>query len=194
MGELTSYRLSDFILFSESAYYRQFELYNQAVWPLHVLSIILGLVILYVLRRRPAWAGRYISAVLIAGWAWVAYAFLYQRFYQIHVVADLYALAFLLQAGLVVWYGLFKDRFIRKSDNRIVIIAGLIMLAIGFVFYPFIALMSGRNWQQFELFALAPDPTAVATLGIFLLLRAPFILFVIPLVWLMISITTQIVM
>ena len=53
---------------------------------------------------------------------------------------------------------------------------------------------TGRNWQQFEMFALAPDPTAVVTLGVLLFYRAPVVLFVIPVLWLLISFTTLIVM
>ena len=57
MGELASYRLSDFILFSQTAYYRQFELYNQAIWPLHLVAVLFSLLIGFALWKKPAWAG-----------------------------------------------------------------------------------------------------------------------------------------
>ena len=194
MGEWTSYRLSDFILFSETAYYRQFELYNQAIWPLHGVAILFTLLILYALWKKPVWAGRVVSGILVVSWIWVAWAFLYQRFDQIHVVADGYAIGFVLQAGLLTKYGVIKNRLIRftTSQPRMIIGAGTLFIAL--LFYPFIALLAGRSWLQFEMFALAPDPTVLTTLAILLINKAPHVLYVIPVTWLIISGMTLLVM
>ena len=86
MGDLATYILSDFILFSSSTYYRQFEIYNQAIWPLHMVAVLFACFVIYATWKKPASATRVIAAVLMISWLWVAYAFLYQRFYQIHVV------------------------------------------------------------------------------------------------------------
>lgn len=196
MGELTSYSLSDFILFSERVYYRQFELYNHAIWPLHVLAILFSFVIVYTLWKKPAaaWSGRLIAVLLALSWVWVAWAFLYNRFYQIHVVANWYALGFVLQAGLIFWYGMIKNQFTLSEQNRSKINIGLVLLFISFILYPFIALMTGRSWLQFEMFSLAPDPTVLATVAILALSKVSTVLYVIPLIWLLISAVTLIVM
>lgn len=190
MGEWVSYRLSDFILFSDTAYYRQFELYNHSVWPLHVVAILFALVIVYALWENPAWAGQVISGLLVVIWLWVAWAFLYQRFYQIHVVADWYAVAFVLQAGLITWYGIIRNRLTLSVTNRLRIKIGSGLLIIAFVVYPFIALITGRSWMQFEMFALTPDPTALGTLAILLFYNVPRALYPIPVVWLLLSAMT----
>jgi len=194
MGELSSYRLSDFILFSQSAYYRQFELYNQAVWPLHIVAILFGLLILYALWKKPAWAGRVISLLLAVIWIWVAVAFLYQRFHQIHVVADWYAYGFILQAAIIVWYGAIKNRLALSVENMLRKITGSGLLLVAYIFYPFIAYISGRSWMQLEMFALAPDPTVLATLGVLIFYKLPVILYSIPVIWLLISAITILVM
>jgi len=194
MGELASYRLSDFILFSQSTYFRQFELYNQAIWPLHIVAILFALMILYALWKKSVWAGRLVTLLLAVSWLWVGVAFLYQRFYQIHVVADWYAFGFVGQAGLIIWYGVIRNRFTLFVRNklRIKIGSGLIFIAI--LFYPFIAFITGRSWMQFEMFTLAPDPTVLATLGILLFYKVPIVLYVIPILWLLISAITLTVM
>lgn len=194
MGEWASYRLSDFILFSATAYYRQFELYNQAIWPIHIVAILFALIIFYALWKKPAWAGRTIGVLLAVSWLWVALAFLYYRFYQIHVVADWYALGFVLQAGLLAWYGVVKNHFTHYIENRLCLIAGSGLLAIALVFYPFIAFISRRSWIQFEMFALAPDPTVLATLAIFLFYKIPVMLYLIPIIWILVSGMTLYVM
>ena len=194
MGELTSYSLSDFILFSDKVYFRQFELYNHAIWPLHLIAIVFSLVIFFALWEKPVWAGRVIAVLLTLSWVWVAWAFLYAHFYQIHVVANWYALGFVLQAGLIIWYGLIKNRFTLAEESRNKINIGLVLIFISLILYPFIALITGRSWLQFEMFSLTPDPTVLATLAIFVLCKASRVLYVIPIIWLIISGMTLIVM
>ena len=194
MGELTSYSLSDFILFSDKVYFRQFELYNHAIWPLHLIAIVFSLVIFFALWEKPVWAGRVIAVLLTLSWVWVAWAFLYANFYQIHVVANWYALGFVLQAGLIIWYGLIKNRFTLAEESRNKINIGLVLIFISLILYPFIALITGRSWLQFEMFSLTPDPTALATLAILVLCKASRVLYVIPIIWLLISGMTLIVM
>ena len=194
MSELTSYSLSDFILFSDKVYYRQFELYNQAIWPLHLIAIVFSLVIIYAVWKKPAWASRLIAVLLTVSWLWVAWAFLYERFYHIHVVANWYAFCFVLQAGLISWYGVVKKQFtlFEKSQPRMYF--GLVLLFISLIFYPVIAFMTGRSWLQFEMFSLTPDPTVLATLAILVLYKASSVLYVIPITWMLISAVTLIVM
>ena len=194
MGELTSYSLSDFILFSDKVYFRQFELYNHAIWPLHLIAIVFSLVIFFALWEKPVWAGRVIAVLLTLSWVWVAWAFLYANFYQIHVVANWYALGFVLQAGLIIWYGLIKNRFTLAEESRNKINIGLVLIFISLILYPFIALITGRSWLQFEMFSLTPDPTVLATLAILVLCKASRVLYVIPIIWLIISGMTLIVM
>ncbi len=47
----------------------------------------------------------------------------------------------------------------------------------------------GRSWSQIEVFGVAPDPTAIATLGVLLLAsgRVRWELMVLPLLWCAVS-------
>lgn len=194
MGELATYSLSDFILFSGSTYYRLFEIYNQDVWPLQLVSLLFAAVIIHVLLKSPAWGGRVVTLLLGICWLWVAWAYLYQRFYQIHVVANWYALAFVIQAGLMAWFGLVRNRFAEITDNRMSFYLGWVFLLAGLFVYPFIALFSGRFWLQSEMFGLAPDPTVVVTLGLLMIFKSPALLYLVPLAWLLVSYTTLVFM
>src|SRR5215212_2754101 len=64
MSEWWTYALEDFLLFSPRVYWRMFELHNEAVWPLHVVALLLGSAILvWVVRPRP-WSDRAISVLI----------------------------------------------------------------------------------------------------------------------------------
>lgn len=68
MSEWLSYSLSDFMMFSQDAYFRLFELHNRAVWPWHIAVLASAAVVLGLALRGGAMAGRMISAILAAFW------------------------------------------------------------------------------------------------------------------------------
>ena len=110
MSEWWTYSLSDFLLFSPRTYYRLFELYNLAVWPGHVLALGLGLAVLVLWLRGGAWQGRAVSAVLAACWLLVAWAYLLVRYDTINWAGSYFAVAFAIEALLLAWTGLVRNR------------------------------------------------------------------------------------
>lgn len=194
MSDLNTYRLSDFILFSATTYFRQFELYNHAIWPLHLLAVAFSFVIIYALWKKPRRAARLVAALLVVSWLWVAWAFLYQRFNQIHIVANWYALGFVLQAGLLAWYGVIQNRLVPVSRNLLRVKLGSGLFFVAFISYPFIPFLTGRHWLQLEMIFLAPDPTVIATFAILLFYQSPKVLFIIPTIWVFLSGMTLITM
>ena len=63
------------------------------------------------------------------------------------------------------------------------------MVFFAIFFYPLMAPLLGRPWRQAEIFGIAPDPTAVATLGVALLApaRTMWLLLPLPLLWCLVS-------
>lgn len=185
MSEWHTYALSDFLLFSPRTYYRLFELYNAAVWPLHVPALCLGAAIMVLLLREGAAAGRWIAAILAACWAWVGWAYHLERYATINWAADWLAAGFGLQAALLLWIGVARGRLAVGSAARPSSRAGLALVAFAVAAQPMIGLLAGRSWAQVEVFGIAPDPTAVATLGALLCTgpRLPWILLLLPILW-----------
>jgi hypothetical protein len=71
---------------------------------------------------------------------------------------------------------------------------GLVIFAV--VLHPLIAPLVGRPWSQVEIFAIAPDPTVVATLGVLIHISGwrKWLLLPIPLLWCLVSGATMWVM
>lgn len=185
-SEWWTYTLRDFLLFSPRTYYRLFELYNSAIWPAQIVAIGLGLTILALQRRPGAARGRVIAAILAGCWLFVAIAFHARRYAAINTAAVYFAAGFGLQAALLIWVGIVRGRlsFERRLDpaSRTGFWIFLFALAIVPILGP---LLLHRGWRQVEVFGVAPDPTAVATLGILLLAsgRGRRALFVVPAIW-----------
>lgn len=193
MSDWREYRLGDFLLFSPETYWRLFELHNAALWPVHVAAM-LALALLF--RGAVAgwrWTGVAVGVGLAAAWACVTWIFLAQRYAPInwaigHVTPFGWA-----EAGLLLLAGpalSFRDR--RAADTA----AGIVLTGLALA-YPALGVLAGRPILQSEVAGLAPDPTAVATLGLLALARPGwprFALTLLPALWLVLSAATLVAM
>ena len=50
MSEWSTYTLSDLLMFSARTYYRLIGLYNQEIWPMHLLAAAAGVVLVVCAR------------------------------------------------------------------------------------------------------------------------------------------------
>lgn len=189
MSEWWTYGLRDLLLFSSRTYYRLFELYNVEWWPLHLLAFALGVAALALWRRGGDRAGRVLAAILALCWLWVGWAFHWQRYASINPAASYFAWAFALEALLLLWKGAWRGELAAASPSRAQQRAGLGLFLFALVVFPLTGPLLGRSWTQAEAFGMAPDPTALATLGMLLLagVRRRGWLFPIPVAWCLVS-------
>ena len=181
MSEWWTYSLSDFLMFSARTYYRQFELMNREWWPLQLLALGAGAVMLAGISHLRLASSRVAFALLGLAWLWVGWAYHLQRYADINTGAPYFAAAFFLQAGLhawMAWKAPAKPAFLTPAVGGAFPLVLLVLAG-----YPFLAPMHGRSWWQAEVFGFAPDPTAMVTLGVLMFWRAPWPLWVTPLLW-----------
>jgi uncharacterized protein DUF6064 len=193
MSEWWTYSLSDFLMFSPRTYYRLFEIYNTAIWPGQFLALAAGIAIAALLMVAWPWRDRVILVLLGTCWLWVAWAFLFKRYTSINWASTYFAVAFALEALLLIGMAAFS----RPSDegrqapnwlDRI----GVALFLFALVIQPLIGPLLGRSWSQLETFGIAPDPTVIGTLGFLLLMRGRtrWASFTIPIIWCFITGTT----
>jgi hypothetical protein len=189
MSEWWTYGPRDLLLFSARTYYRLFELYNLELWPLQLLALALGAAVLALGRRGGERAGRAIAVMLAVCWLWIAWGFHWQRYASINLAAGYFALAFVLEALLLLWLGGVRGRLTPVPVTRLQRRAGLGLLLFALMVLPLMGPLLGRSWTQAEVFGMAPDPTALATLGALLFagVRPVWGLFPIPVAWCLIS-------
>ena len=179
MSEWGSYTLADFLMFSARTYFRLIELYNQAVWPLHLLAAFAGVAVVALAHRGDAGGGRIAGVILGVCWLWVAWAFHVERYATINSAGPYFAVGFVLQGLMLVAVGNLQLARSRPGPGL------LVLLLSG---YPLLALVSDRPWQQAEMFGIAPDATAAFTLAVVALShRAHWALWPVPLLWSVVS-------
>ncbi len=187
MSDWWTYRPEDFLLFSPRTYWRTFELHNEALWPLHILTVAAGLAMVLLILRQPQ-QGRWIGVLLASLWVFVAWSFLWNRYAAINWLIVYLAPAFALQAfGILVTA--FPPGGLTIQRRGVAGWIGLLLAVAGLMFYPLLPFLTGRPWTSAEVFGIAPDPTAIVTLGLLLAAHGrarPFLL-VIPLFWCLFS-------
>jgi hypothetical protein len=185
MSEWWTYSLSDFLLFSPRTYYRQFELYNAAIFPAQAFALALGVTVLALLLRPRCWSGRFVGAVLAAGWLWAMWFYLLRHYEPINWAARYYAVAFAIEALLLLWTLVLRDRLRPLAPARPAAAVGACLVAFAVVIQPLPGpLLLARPWSQAEVFGVAPDPTIVATLGVLTAAERPqWHLLILPLAW-----------
>lgn len=188
LAEWSSYALGDFLMFSPEAYFRLFVRYNAAIWPGQLLALALSALLLWLAVRPGLVRGRGLCLLLGLGWGWVGWGFLLSYYAEINLAARWFAGGFALQALLLLSLALWGRPEIDWRRDRIARI-GLLTLLTAILLLPLLGPLPGGNWTGIELFLLAPDPTALGSLGLTLMLRARhgWLMGLLPLLWLAIS-------
>jgi Family of unknown function (DUF6064) len=174
MSQWWTYRLADFLMFSPTTYWRLVERYNRETWPLQVLMVTVGATLLWwAVARRPM-ADRAAASVLALVWLWVGWAFHWQRYATINWAAEYVAVAFAVQAMLLLALAVIGPANTALPGNSWARAVGLTLTTIGVLLYPFVDVVLGSAWPQSEVFGMMPDPTALATLGLLLAVSARY--------------------
>ncbi|MDP2329200.1 MAG: DUF6064 family protein [Reyranella sp.] len=188
MSEWWTYRPEDFLLFSPRVYWRMFELHNAALWPLQVPTLAAGLIIVLLVARRPETSARWLALTLAILWIFVGWSFVWNRYATINWAAAYVAPAFIVEGVLLLISGVFLGGLV-FNRRGLAGWLGFLILAFALVGQPLLAPLQGRGWVSSEVFGIAPDPTAMATLGLLLLARGRLLplLLPIPALWCLLS-------
>ncbi|GAB4137517.1 MAG: DUF6064 family protein [Sphingomonadales bacterium] len=190
MEDWQTYRLTDFIPFTPDVYWRLLERVNEAYWPLQFAAIALGIAALCL-----ALLGKPRGVLVLLAPLWLASGIgFHHRFYaELNWAATWFGWVFIIQAALLIVLATFVRR---PLPPRLGVIRLGAVIAIGaLLVYPLLAGKFGQGFSHAEILGLHPDPTAIASLGLLLMvLRGPaaWLAFAIPLLWCLIGALTLI--
>lgn len=192
MGTWLDYSLADFLLFAPATYWRLFELMNAAIWPLTLIIPTILLAVALATAHSWRYANWGVGIAFALAWASLAHLFLGTYYAPINWAVSWITPFAWLQAILLV--ALVPGLRFAWPARKPQVAYGLIALAIA---YPFVGILAGRPLSQAEIAGLAPDPTALLTLGLIALAqpnwRIPLLL-VLPMGWMLFSAATLLAM
>jgi len=168
--------------FSHEQFLAVFAAYNRAWWPIVVLLWLASAAALWLTWRRVSKARDQLAPLLAFHWAWAGVVYHFGFFRSINPAATLFGALFVIEACLLLWFGLRRSLTFRFSRSVWSKLGGALM-AYALV-YPFVALATGLRYPAAPMFGV-PCPTAIFTAGALLLVprRTARVLSPIVLVW-----------
>ncbi len=164
------YQLAEILMFSPETYYRMIELYNRAIWPAQFIALIVGLMTIAICFYKHRYQGRILASVLAASWAWMSYGFLWKYYATINWYAVIYTFIYAMQAVILIWLGIVKDRIVPSIGLNSSSITGMILLTYAILIHPALTGVYQSLWHA-EVAGLLPVPTLIATMGVILLAK-----------------------
>jgi hypothetical protein len=170
--------------FTPVQFFAVFTSYNEAVWPMQFILVLVAIAMVTAVLRIPERADRIVAAGLALLWCWLALGYHLAFFWAINPAAPLFAAISLAGAGAFLWLGVFKSslRFQSGMDARK--IAGLAVIIFALAVYPAIGALLGHHYPAAPSFGL-PCPTTIFTFGILLMTARPLprMLLLAPMTW-----------
>jgi hypothetical protein len=170
--------------FSQSEFFAVFAAYNSAVWPVQLLLVGFGVLIVGAALRPRPWSSRLTSWMLALLWMWMGLVYHFGFFRAINPAAGLFAAGFVLEGALLGVVGGVRGRLDFQFQPTAQGFGGALLIGYALVGYPLLASLLGQQFPATPTFGL-PCPTTIFTFGVLLWLQrpAPVSLLVIPLAW-----------
>lgn len=171
--------------FTHDQFLEVFRSYNLAVFPAQVFAYLLGFGMIALLLRPQPNASRLVSAGLAAMWLWTGIAYQGIFFSTINQIAVVFAIGFVLQAGVLVYFGVVRNELNFALPTTPLGWLGGVLVAYSAIFYPLIGLWAGQVYPAMPMFGIAPCPVVIFTFGLLLMTtsRVPAWVLIFPFLW-----------
>jgi hypothetical protein len=168
--------------------------YNTAIWPMHVLTIVLGVAAAILALRKTRESDKMIAGILALLWLWSGVVFLViflgswtPTFFGFAVPGFGYlgGVLFIMQGGIFVYFGVLRSSLSFKPSADVHGVIGTVMVVYAVVVYPIIGWATGHPYPGYPVFGTAACPVAIFTAGMLLWTnrRMPPFTPIIPMIW-----------
>jgi hypothetical protein len=170
--------------FTQEQFLNVFAQYNNTVFPLQIVFVILGIAALGLAIKRSQFSDKAILLILSFFWFWMGIVYHIIFFSSINPLAYAFGVLFIVEAVLLLYFGVMKKQAGFSLTQNTYALIGLLFIVYALIIYPLIGTYLGHGYPRLPTFGL-PCPTTIFTFGIFLMAdkRFPLFLLVIPLIW-----------
>jgi hypothetical protein len=172
------------IPFTNEQFFLVFEKYNQAIFPMQFVLILVAIIsVILVAHPKPS-ANKTISVLLGFLWLWAGVAYHLIFFTKISPLAYFFGVLFVFQGLLFLYEGVVRNRLSFRASRRLDGILGAILMVYALAIYPIIGYALGRFFLTSPTFGV-PCPTTIFTFGLLLWTdkKIPLNLLIVPVLW-----------
>jgi hypothetical protein len=177
------------IPFTTEEFFQIFAKYNTGIFPVQIIFYLLAFFALFMLLKKKTDSSRVISLILGFFWFWMGLVYHILYFSQINPAAYLFGTLFILQGGILLYSGIFRENLVFAYRKDIYSITGWVLITYALIIYPLIGQLAGHIYPYAPELS-APCPTVILTFGLFLFTsRITKWLLVIPVLWSLLGFT-----
>jgi hypothetical protein len=170
------------------ALFETFRTYHLAVWPMQIITYVLGIAGVILAIRKTKASDKIISGILAFLWLWSGIVFSLMFFGRVTPIFYFGGVALVVQGLLLFMFGFgvgLKPSLSFKFHLDSYCIVGAIMILYAMVIYPIIGHLSGHAYPRGPIFGVAPCPNCIFTFGLLLMTdrKVPPSILIIPLLW-----------
>jgi hypothetical protein len=158
--------------FTAAEFFDVFRRYNEAVWPLQLLLVAAGLVVVVLALRSHPDTGRIAMLVMALLWLWMGVVYHLAFFRRINPAASLFGVVSVVQAALLVWLGARAKHVTLLVRHDRVGAAGALLILYALVLYPVVGFLAGHRYPAAPTFGV-PCPTTIFTFALLLWVEPP---------------------
>jgi hypothetical protein len=174
--------------FSTTEFFGVFARYNETFWPLQILLLAGGVVLVVLALTRPQRSRTVLAGVAVL-WAYMAVAYHLAFLTALTPAALLFAGLFLLEAVLLAWHGLRTRRLhLAVPLDRTSRVVGVALVVYALIGYPVVAMLAGQRYPAMPTFGL-PCPTTILTFAVLVwcVRPVPWSVLVVPFAWTLVA-------
>lgn len=170
--------------FTTEEFLRVFEKYNQTIFPMQFVLILVGIVAVGLAVSRKPFANKIISGLLGFLWLWAGIIYHLIFFTKISPPAYFFGALFVFESWLFLYEGVVRNRLIFRASQKFYGFLGAIFITYALVIYPLIGYALGRTFPASPTFG-TPCQTTIFTFGLLLWTdkKTPSSLLIVPVLW-----------
>lgn len=175
--------------FTIEVYFSTISQYNAAIWPASLIGypaamLLLAMTIVPPGREPLRGATRVAGAVLALAWLVSGIGFHLMHFSAINFLAPFYALAFVIEAGMLAWVLAGRQGAVFRFVPDATHVFAILLMSASVTAWPLVGLLIGGGFVDLPMFGTEPTATVLMTLGVLLMAdRPPLKLAVLPVLW-----------
>ena len=171
-----------------------FATYNAAIWPFQIAAYGVVIVALWAVFVPQSRLVRLAFALMSILWAVTGIGYHLMFFATINPIAPVFAAFFVLQAVLFLASAARPEDLQLRLGRDFRSIAGLATLSYALAIYPILGIWAGHGLLKGPMFGVAPCPTTIFTIGMLLIARGRWVIWlsIIPILWSMIGLAAAI--
>lgn len=170
--------------FTIDQFFEIFARYNEAIWPLQWLLVVLAASAVRLPFLRTPASARAISVILGVLWIWTGTVYHLLFFSAINPAAAAFGALFIAGGLLFLWAGAYRRRLVIADPGGSRRVTGAVMATYALLIYPVLGYLLGHRYPEAPTFG-APCPTAILTFGLLVWATPPMprVLLIAPVLW-----------